>query len=111
MKSNKAKKIIDLDIKGSDSKTSLHFSCENIYIQIFEYLMSIGANIEAKDKYGNSLIHFASSGGLLAIVQYLIKKQNGSFDMTQLHFTYKNGHLPIVENLISICANQTLWSN
>ena len=33
-------------------------------------------NIEAKDKSGNYLIHFASMGGLLSIVQYLIEKQN-----------------------------------
>ena len=65
---------IDKDIKGS-YKTPLHYACENGHLLIVDYLISKGANLEAKDEYQDYLIHFATMGGLLSIVQFLIENK------------------------------------
>ena len=104
-------KIIDINFKGDSNRTPLSFACFMGHLQIAEYLISKGANIHAKDDLGNYVIHEASSGGLLSIVQYLIEKQNvdkdikGYDDETPLHCACKGGHLSIVEYLISKGAN------
>ena len=105
------KQNVDKDIRGAYDWTPLHCACENGYLPIAEYLLSKGVNIEAKDINGNYLIHFASIGGLLSIVQYLIEKHNVDKDIkgyniqTPLHYACWKGHLPIVEYLISKGAN------
>ena len=69
------------------------------------YLISIGANINAKDIYGDYVIHFATNGGLISIVQFLIEQQNinkelrGYHNQTPLHYACLN-HLPTVKYLI-----------
>ena len=70
------KQKVDIDINGYNDKTPLHYACENDYLQIIEYLISKGANVNVKDYLGDYVIHYASRGGLLQTVQYLIEKQN-----------------------------------
>ena len=43
------KQDIDIDIKGEYERTPLHYACEKGHLQIVEYLISKGANINAKD--------------------------------------------------------------
>ena len=57
--------------------TPLHYACQEGHLPIVEYLISKGANIEAK----------------------------GEIEMTPLHYACQEGHLPIVEYLISKGAN------
>ena len=93
---------VDINIEGYEEKTPLHYACEYGHLQIVEYLISKGANVNAKDKYGNHVIHYASKLGHLPIVQYLIEKQNidikikGRDELTPLLYTCEYGHLPIV---------------
>ena len=102
---------VDKNIQGFGGKTALHYACENGHLPIVEYLISKGANIEAKDEYGDYVIHYASTGGHLPIVKYLIERQNvdkdikGFLERTPLHYACKKGHFPIVEYLISKGAN------
>ena len=53
-------------------ETPLHYACLNGYLPIVEYLISKGANIEAKDQYEGAPLHCACSWIHLQIVQYLI---------------------------------------
>ena len=98
---------VDIDFIGDDRKTPLHFACEECQCSTAEYLISKGANIKAKSRYGNRAIHYASSSGLLPIVQYLVEKQNfdinikGYEQRTPLHYACEKGHLSMAEYLIS----------
>ena len=73
--------------------------------------MKKGADLCAKDNSGNYVIHYACTGGLLSLVQYLIEKQTidkdikGFRDKTPLHFSCENSHLSIVKYLISKGVN------
>ena len=102
---------IDPNVPGNHGKTPLHYACLYPNKEIAEYLISKGANIEAKDDDGNQIIHSASIGGLLPIVQYLIetakidKDITNSSGKTPLHYACLYGHERIVEYLISQGAN------
>ena len=106
------KQNVNIDIKGFEERTSLHYACEKCKIPIINYLISQGANINEKDKWGNNVIHYASIGGYLPIVQYIIGKQSDCIDAkggrgkTPLHCacSFAN-NLPVVEYLISKGAN------
>ena len=84
---------------------------KKVIFQLLNYLISKGANINAKDEGGDYIIHYASKNGLLSIVQYLIEKQNidinikGNNERTPLHCACEEGHIPIAEYLISKNAN------
>ena len=50
-------------------KTTLLYACEKGYLSIDEYLISNGANANAKDKFGYYVIQYASKGGHY-VIQY-----------------------------------------
>jgi ankyrin repeat protein len=63
-----------------------------------KYLKSVGADIHAKNNYGETPLHFASRNGHLEVVKYLKSvgadinaKNNNSW--TPLHSASYNGHL------------------
>ena len=101
----------DIDIRGNHEKTPLHYALEYGHIQIAQFLISKGANLNIKAKYGDIAIHFAITGRLLPMVQYLIEKKNidkdqpGQVKQTPLIYACSSGKLQIAEYLISIGAN------
>ena len=108
------KQNVDIDIKGYDAQTPLVYACKKGHLQIIEYLISKGADVNEEHKDGLHVIHYAAMFGHLDIVQYLVERQNidvnikGTFISnikTPLHFACKFGYLPIVEYLISKGAN------
>ena len=106
------KQNVDINIKGGfKEQTPLHYACENGHLPVVEYLISKSANVNAKDKYGDYIIHSASKGGLLPIVEYLIEQQNIDKDLkgfdhkTPLQYACENSNFAIVTFLISKCAN------
>ena len=102
---------VDVNSKGCWEKTPIQFACERNHAKIIEYLLSNGAKLDTKDIYGNSLIHYASIGGVLSIVQELIEKQKvdkdiqGYFKQTPLYYACWNNHPSLVQYLISNGAN------
>jgi ankyrin repeat protein len=49
-------------------------ACEEGNFKSVEYLISKGANVNEKGKYGSTPLHFASQNGHLNVVEYLISK-------------------------------------
>ena len=100
-----------IDIKGDLDKTPLYTALENGHIQIAQYLIAKGADLNIKDKNGDIAIHFAIVGGLLPMVQYFIEKKNIDIDLpgqnktTPLIYACSFGKLQIAEYLISKGAN------
>ena len=54
--------------------TALHIACENNHLQIVQYLIEKGANIEIQDCGGKTSLHFASLYGNTEVVKYLVSK-------------------------------------
>ena len=84
----------------------LYAAVEKGDLKTIEYLISHGANIESKDKYGFTPLHIASIHNYLPIVEYLVshganiesKENNGA---SSLHYASQKDYLSIVEYLIS----------
>ena len=105
------KQNVDLNIKGNLDCTPLHYACAYGHRSIAEYLILKGANINAKNRNGDYIIHCASKSGFLNIIRYLIEKKHidkdikGELQKTPLHYGCIGGHLSLVEYLISKGAN------
>ena len=67
---------------------------------------------QSKTQYGDYVIHSASIGGLLPIIQYLIEEQNvdidikGYHEQTPLHYASYWNKTDIVKYLVSKGANK-----
>ena len=111
------KQNVDSDIKGNHQKTPLQYACEQGYFQIVKYFLSKGVNYQAIDEYGDHVIHYASKGGLILIVKFLIEKRNVDKDIkgrsgsTPLHYACTKKHLHLVQYLISKGANVNAKTN
>ena len=103
---------IDICIKGEYEITPLHDACQYGQHEIAEYLISKGADVNAKETlYGRTPLHCACEKDNIQIVDYLISKGadknakdvNG---MTPLHYASYYNNPDIVKYLISKGANK-----
>ena len=95
---------------GSNVDFALHVASQNCNLQVVDYLLSHGANIESKIFGGFTPLHVASYQNHLPVVEYLIShganiESKTKEGYTPLHIASFNNHLPIVEYLISHGAN------
>ncbi|EAY12363.1 hypothetical protein TVAG_245950 [Trichomonas vaginalis G3] len=102
--------------KGKFGSNSLIFASENGHLEIVKYLISVGADKDAKNEDGYTPLMYASYFGKIGLVQYLIsvgankeaKDKNG---YTPLICTSFNGRLEVVQYLISVGANKEAKNN
>lgn len=89
----------------SHGRTPLHFAAMGRCAETFGYLVGLGLDPAAKDVIGNSLLHYAASGGSLKVVNMAIDQnlsspsQDGRW--TPLHWACRSGNREVVERLIS----------
>ena len=93
------KEKVNPDITNENGFSPIHFASRNGHLSIVEYLISKGANIEAKDKYGRTPLHYACQEKHLQIVEYLISnganiKAKDSFEQTPHLVLLENNDLP-----------------
>ena len=62
------------ELDFSINETPLHIASKNGHLPIVEYLISKGANIEAKDYLDNTPLHCASCEQDYEIVEFLVSK-------------------------------------
>jgi hypothetical protein len=107
---NRTETVIDFVQRGMDVNTSdvagttlLMYAAGNGNNDILEFLLANRANIQKKNKYGDTAIGFAALKGHLDIVRRLVKAgaviNNGTW--TPLHYAAFAGHLDIVNYLIA----------
>ena len=101
---------VDKDIKGNADWTPLHYVCwknkGNSQFPIVKYLISIGANIEAKDGIGKRPLHCACEKGDLPIVKFLISKgaeiePKDKNHKTPLNYASNSGKIDVVKFLLN----------
>ncbi|EAY22274.1 ankyrin repeat protein, putative [Trichomonas vaginalis G3] len=110
--------LVEKKYKDSDSngKNVLQVASEKGNLKLVKYLISVGADKEAKDKNGYTPLIWASRNGHLEVVKYLesvgadkeAKDKNG---YTPLTYAASKGHLEIVEYLISAGADKEARDN
>ena len=60
--------------KDSDCNTPLHLSCRSCSIQITNYLISKGANLNARNQMKRTPLHIATQCGYIMVAEILVKK-------------------------------------
>ena len=106
----------DINLKGFLDRTPLHYACLYGHHNIVEYLISKGANIEAKEINGKTPLHYACENGYLRLVKTLVPKganieATSNDGYTPLHLASLNGENRIVSYLLSKGANKNIKGN
>src|SRR5581483_2343648 len=85
----------------SNAKCGLFWNCENGHLSTVQYLVSIGADIHAKNNYA---VRLASLRGHLSTVQYLasIGADIHASNDNAISWASSSGHLSTVQYLISV---------
>ena len=78
------KSEIDLEIRGHYGRTALHLAANNDHLKIVEWLVLVGANIHAQDKYGDTALMNSNGNStkwLLSLADSgMLKKQRETED-------------------------------
>ena len=98
----------DIDVRDNDGNTPLHlvFECEYPEIEIIEFLLDNGANINAKNNRGENVLRYACEHyGIEDIIKFLIEKgadinMKDNIGRSALEAACKLEDLPVVKLLI-----------
>lgn len=104
-----------IDSTDNDGKTALHWAARSwqknpTQRQMIEFLVSKGADPNAKDKIGYTPLHAAADGGNVLVAEALIKAgaridELTIYGRTPLHQAALRGHIEIVNLLLKSGAN------
>ena len=107
--------VADINARGLDSWTALHFAANEGKLEIVNFLLSQPEiDIEAASTIGRTPLHLAAIRGHMPIVRSLINKQANKnvkdFDEnTPLHYASEFGHFEVIIFLIKeVYADATL---
>ena len=98
--------IMDKQYRDTNGRTVLH--CAIKHIDVIKYLINeCNCDIMTPDKYGDTILHYAASEGLLDVIKYLINTHHYNLmtinnkGQTVLHLAVK--HIDVVKYLINEC--------
>jgi len=99
-----------LHVRTSEGKTLLLWACESGKKEIAEFLISMGADLEARDGVGQTPLIWACFKGHKEIAEILISKganvnAQSITGKTPLHNASFSGHKEVIELLVSKDAN------
>ena len=99
-------KHCDVNAKGRNSYTPLHYACEKGHFEIVKILTNYPeCNIEAEDNFNDRPLHKACESGNVDIVRHLVIDKHcdvnakGRNSYTPLHYACEKGHFEIVKIL------------
>ncbi len=99
-----------MEVGSQEISKGLHSAASKGNLDIIKYLVENNADIEIKNKTGQTPLIIASMNNQLDILDYLLERKADTETkdndmMTALHWASKEGHLEIVKHLIEKGAN------
>ncbi|XP_046557347.1 serine/threonine-protein phosphatase 6 regulatory ankyrin repeat subunit A-like [Haliotis rubra] len=82
---------IDINVKGTDGVTPVMAAGRNGHEQVFDMLVEQGCDLSIVDGHSNTVLHHASRGGCLAIVEFILTQ-----DVVAINKRGKNGLSPVM---------------
>ncbi|XP_046365631.2 ankyrin repeat domain-containing protein 17-like [Haliotis rufescens] len=106
--------MVSINSRCWNKMTPVMLAAEKGHKDVVELLVSKGADVSLSDKRGNNLLHFASRGGQVEVVKYVLSlgrlsiNSRGWKKMTPVMLAAEKGHKEVVEVLVSKGANVSL---
>ncbi|XP_059488809.1 ankyrin-2-like [Neocloeon triangulifer] len=96
-----------LEERTRAKETALLLSCQNKNLDVIQYLIECGSNLEAVDEYGNNALHLACKAGNFPTAQFLfyemgfdVKLKNDYLDST-VHLAAWGDSIELLEWLVT----------
>lgn len=107
------KETIDVDAVTITGMPLIHCAVFYRQVKVIQYLVAMGANLNATDKSGNTALHLALNEGSTELVHYLLECQASlnipnALGQTPLHLAVRKNHLPLVSLLLKSQADVNL---
>ena len=95
---------VDVDTPNEDQQTALHAASGHGHLEVAQFLLNHGADINKQDKYGFTPLHWACSSGRTNTIAFLKEKadvnKQDQDGMTPLHRAVEGNHLSAVRLLL-----------
>lgn len=98
---------VDLEVVNQYNQTPLHLAASMLNAEILKILVSAGANVKAKDKYGDTPLHKLSLTNVLEPMETGVVLDTGGKKRLpfSLYQAYRQEYKEMVETLMSAGAN------
>ncbi|XP_067650462.1 ankyrin repeat domain-containing protein 50-like [Haliotis asinina] len=105
---------VDINSRSKSGKTPLMTTVYYGHREIFDVLVGMGANMSHLDDDGDNILHYASKGGHVSMVKYVLSNcsvdinSRTKFGKTPLMTTVYHGHRVVADVLVGLGANVSL---
>ena len=98
--------IFDLYFNDNDGKCVLHYAAEAGHLELFQYLIEKGGDVDRQSRYGKNCLHIAAENGHFRLCKVLLENYNLDLHMKDdfgsfvLYFAAEAGNLELFQYLI-----------
>ncbi|XP_048250459.1 ankyrin repeat domain-containing protein 17-like isoform X2 [Haliotis rufescens] len=109
-----SKKVADINNRGQYGGTPLMMAAEKGHRQVFDLLMTQGADVSLVDYDRNNILHVACLGGHTDMVKYILSQKvaninsRGQYGWTPLMMSAEKGHRQVFDLLVTQGADVSL---
>ncbi|XP_048250451.1 ankyrin repeat domain-containing protein 50-like isoform X2 [Haliotis rufescens] len=101
-----SQKVADINSRGKYGRTPVMVAAEKGHSQVFDLLVTQGADVSAMDDDGNNILHVACLGGHVDVVKYVLSQKvadinsRGQYGRTPLMVAAEKGHRQMFDLLV-----------
>ncbi|XP_071111901.1 serine/threonine-protein phosphatase 6 regulatory ankyrin repeat subunit B-like [Haliotis cracherodii] len=112
-----SQKVADIHSRGNYGRTPLMMAAEKGHRQVFDLLVTQGADVTLVDDDGDTILHVASLGGHAEMVKYVLSQKfadinsRGQYGRTPMMMAAEKGHRQVFDFFMTQGADVTLMDD